>query len=611
MRRTRHESNNLFGLNTPVAPVGYLLERLLGLRRCARIYNEIDARRSHGGRDFFAAVLDRLQVTYAAAGDETGRIPVAGPALIIANHPFGGIEGLILIDLLRRLRPDVKVLANSILRRIPELRETIIPVDPFGSREALRTNVAPLREGLRWLKTGGLLVVFPAGEVSHLHPRRREIADPRWTLHLARLVRNGAAPVVPIFFDGRNGFLFQLAGLLHPRLRTALLPRELLNKAGRHFSLRIANPIPWKKLNAMTDDRELVDYLRLKTYLLGCPTMAEPSGPAEGGESEPSGSEPPPVMAAQSPAILAKEIDRLPTAQLLAENGGMRVFQARADQIPHTLLEIGRLRELTFRAVGEGTGKPVDLDEFDRHYRHIFIWNRDQAEIVGAYRVGKTDEILFRLGKKGLYTHTLFRFRTRVLEQIGPALELGRSFVRVEYQRGYAPLLLLWKGIGRYVSQNPRYRMLFGPVSITREYSDLSRQLIAGTLRETLTLPQISRLIKPRMPMKIRRIRIKGCAPAAARAVMSDIEELSSMIADIEIDQKGIPVLLRHYLNLGGKLLAFNIDPDFGDVLDGLILVDLMRTDGKTLGRYMGKEGLAAFRAYHDDLAARGLPDCA
>ena len=198
-----------------------------------------------------------------------------------------------------------------------------------------------------------------------------------------------------------------------------------------------------------------------------------------------------------------------------------------------------------------------------------------------------------------------------MLEGLGPALEMGRSFVREEYQRGYTPLLLLWKGIGRYVNENPRYRMLFGPVSISRDYSDLSRRLIAETLRESLSLPELARMVKPRIPMRVKGVRIKGCAPEAARAAMRDIEELSALIADIEIDQKGIPVLLRHYLNLGGKLLAFNLDPEFGDVLDGLVLVDLTRTDRRTLARYMGKGEAEAFRAYHENLATTSLADCA
>ncbi len=602
MKSHRRDNHAIFEIHAPFAP---LLEKFFGLRSCAAIYDDLVAHPDDC--DFSAQILERMGMSYVVTDEEFGRIPATGSLVVIANHPFGGAEGLILLDLLRRARSDVRVLANSLLCRIPELRETVIPVDPFGGNAAAAANRTPLREAVRWVRGGGALLIFPAGAVAHLRLRRREISDPPWSPHLARLLRACAAPVLPIFFPGHNGLVFQLAGLLHPRLRTALLPREFLNKAGRRFPLRIAHVVPWKKLAALPDDRELMDYLRLKTYLLGC-VGTEAGPPAESGEEIPpaaTGQEP--VIPPRSTGILVEEIGRLHQSQLLAENGGMQVFQARAAQIPYTLLEIGRLRELTFRAAGEGTGRGCDLDPYDEHYTHLFIWNRDALEIVGAYRLGKTDEILRELGKKGLYTQTLFHFRTRMLEGLGPALEMGRSFVREEYQRGYAPLLLLWKGIGRFVSENPRYRMLFGPVSISREYSDVSRRLMAETLQESLSLPELARMVKPRIPMRVKRVRIKGCAPETARAVMRDIEELSALIADIEIDQKGIPVLLRHYLNLGGKLLAFNLDPEFGEVLDGLVLVDLLRTDWRTLARYMGKDEAEAFRAYHENLATTRL----
>jgi putative hemolysin len=606
MKPERQEPRDIFKIHAPFAP---LLERLFGLRRFAAIYDDLVSRR--GERNFPAHVLEAMAMSFDVADEEFGSIPAQGPLVVIANHPFGGVEGMILLDLLQRVRPDVRVLANSLLCRIPELRQAIIPVNPFGGRSAAAANRTPLRVAIRWVRGGGALLIFPAGSVAHLSLRRREICDPPWQPHLARLLRACAAPVLPVFFPGHNGLFFQLAGLLHPRVRTLLLPREFLNKSGRRFPLRIAHAIPWKKLSGLAEDRELMDYLRLKTYLLGCGGGGE-GPPAESGDGlPPAKAEMEPVIPPQSPAILIEEIGRLPKSQLLTESGGMQVFQARAAQIPYALLEIGRLRELTFRAAGEGTGRRFDLDAFDEHYTHLFIWNRDALEIIGAYRLGKTDEILRELGKKGLYTQTLFHFRTRMLAGLGPALEMGRSFVREEYQRGYAPLLLLWKGIGRYVSENPRYRMLFGPVSISRDYSDVSRRLIAETLQESLSVPELARMVKPRIPMRVKRVRIKGCAPETTRAVMRDIEELSALIADIEIDQKGIPVLLRHYLNLGGKLLAFNLDPEFGDVLDGLVLVDLMRTDRRTLARYMGKGGAEAFRAYHENLATTSLADCA
>jgi hypothetical protein len=218
--------------------------------------------------------------------------------------------------------------------------------------------------------------------------------------------------------------------------------------------------------------------------------------------------------------------------------------------------------------------------------------------VVGAYRIGRCDRILAEQGKAGLYTSTLFRYRSKLFDRLGPALELGRSFIRCEYQRSYAPLLLLWKGIGRFVVANPQYRTLFGPVSISRDYSDLSRQLIAGSLTHSLHLPGLSRLVKPRVPLNFKRVRVRGCRTSLADTFCADIDEVAAMVADIEIDQKGIPVLLRHYLNLGGKLLAFNVDREFSDVLDGLILVDLTLTEKKSLERYLGKDGAQAFLNY-------------
>jgi len=289
----------------------------------------------------------------------------------------------------------------------------------------------------------------------------------------------------------------------------------------------------------------------------------------------------------------------LPTDQCLAQSGAQSVWQATAEQIPHVLQEIGRLREISFRAANEGTGKPLDLDRFDANYLHLFIWNAEADEIVGAYRVGATDQILERYGRRGLYSSTLFDSRMEFFRRLGPALELGRSFVRPEYQRSYSPLLLLWKGIGGFIARQPRYRMLFGPVSISRDYSDLSRHLIATTLLQHCQAKDLAVMVKPRHPASLRPVRVRGCGHSPHPSGFQDFKEVCSVIADVEFKQRDVPVLLRHYLNLGGQLLAFNIDRSFGRVMDGLIVVDLTQTDRKTLQRYMGSEGAAAFLTYH------------
>ncbi|MBN1142595.1 MAG: lysophospholipid acyltransferase family protein [Deltaproteobacteria bacterium] len=580
-----------------------ILEQILKLTDCRSLYAEVTARSP--GEDFPAAVLELLEIEPRVTPADLDRVPARGASIVVANHPFGAAEGLVLAALLRRLRPDVKFLANYLLQRIPEMGELVIPVDPFGGPGAARRNLGPTLESLRWLKKGGLLVVFPAGEVSHWLFGRREIADPPWNNSLARLVRASGAPVVPVFFPGRNGLLFQLAGLVHPRLRTALLPRQLLNKRGRSLPLRIGIPIPASRLRSFGSDREMAEYLRFRTYMLGHAVQA--ANPPR--ETVASAQEP--VMAALGPETLEREVALLSDRQLLASGGDLQVWLAEAWQIPHLLEEIGRLREIAFRQAGEGTGRAVDLDRFDQHYLHLFLWNRKRREIAGAYRCGQCDQILKRFGVEGLYTSTLFRYGPELLKQIGPALELGRSFVRPEYQKSYAPLLLLWKGIGQFLVRHPRYRTLFGPVSITRDYSDFSRQLMAESLWRSLLIPELARLVRPRFPLHQKPLRIKGCDHGTATAALGDIEEVSALVANLEMDRKGIPVLLRQYLNLGGRLLSFNVDPEFGEVLDGLILVDLSRTERKTLERYMTREGAASFLNPLGDAVAEWGRRCA
>jgi putative hemolysin len=301
-------------------------------------------------------------------------------------------------------------------------------------------------------------------------------------------------------------------------------------------------------------------------------------------------------------ARLKAEVDALPASQQLVQAGRFCVYCAPAAQIPRVLQEIGRLRELTFRAVGQGTGKCADIDLFDAYYLHLFVWDARDWAIVGAYRLGLVDEILARHGKRGLYTHTLFRYRTRMMERLNPGIEVGRSFVRAEFQRSFAPLLLLWRGIARFVERSPRYAVLFGPVSISNRYAPASRRLMVAYLSAQRADPRLAGEVRPRRPY---REATAVSAPHAELAGLRSIDELSQLIERIEHDHKGIPVLLRHYLRLGGRLLAFSVDEKFANSLDGLLLVDLRETEPTVLARYMGQSGTNAFRAYHAAVPGR------
>jgi putative hemolysin len=303
------------------------------------------------------------------------------------------------------------------------------------------------------------------------------------------------------------------------------------------------------------------------------------------------------VRAPVPPSLLAAEIDVLPAEQSLVGAGQFRVYCARAPEIPWCLQEIGRLREVSFRAVGEGTGKAVDLDAFDQYYVHLFVWDGEAKAIVGSYRLGLADEIMEQLGEDGLYTHSLFRYSPRALEVMNPAIELGRSFVRPEYQRSYAPLMLLWRGIGAFIQRHPRYAVLFGAVSISNSYDPASRQLIVDYLRAYTVEKDLARYIKSRRPFSTR---LSTFARRRDDDIgLKDVEQLSKLVSRIEPDEKGIPILLKQYLKLGGRLLGFNTDPDFSHALDGLMRVDLRNSDPKVLGRYMGEEGACTFLAYH------------
>lgn len=599
-------SNSTFGLNGALSLKPFprlsrlierVLERIFALDALERRYRTLP--RAADADEFLGQALDVLRIGYEVPPQDLAHVPVRGPAIVVANHPFGAVEGMVLARLLRRVRPDARVLANHFLARIPELADILIPVDPFSGRNAIRANVRPLRAAVRWVQRGGLLLVFPAGAVSHLQLPRGRVTDPPWSPSIGRVVALTRAPVLPAYVHGANSALFQVAGLLHPRLRTALLPRELLGKAHTTLRLRIGPPIPGAQLKACRSDAELVNYLRMRTYLLA-------EFDSAGSGQEPARTARPPAKAPMAPAtprrLLRAEVEALPAEQRLAVSGRFTVHYARAPQIPWCLQEIGRLRELTFRAAGEGTGKASDIDLFDAYYLHLFVWDGAGQEIVGAYRLGRTDEILARYGKRGLYTHSLFKYRRQALERMDPGIELGRSFVRAEHQRSYAPLMLLWRGIGEFIARSPRYAVLFGAVSISGSYAPLSRRLLVDFLEANTVESSLARHVRPRRPFRARR-------PAACDdgGALRDIEEVSRLVAQIERDDKGIPILLRQYLKLGGRLLGFSADPAFSDALDGLIVVDLRSTDPRLLARYMGEEGARAFRAFHAAASASPL----
>jgi putative hemolysin len=572
------------------------IARLLRLREDAKNFEDPFA--------FVDVALRELQVQLDLPAFEEERIPATGPVIITSNHPYGGLDGLLAMATIGRRRRDLRILVNPELAQLDAIGSLMIPVDPFGGPQAKRANAAGMRKALRHLEEGGALMIFPAGEVSHLHLRTWSISDPPWSTTSARLVRICGAPVVPMYFGGANSALFQLAGIVHPKLRTLLLPHELGNKLGARVAIRLGQPLAPSKLAAFETDTQLAAHLRLKTYLLAS-SASSPSRAEVQAASAPTERALEPIAAAVDPERLSCEIETLPPEMLMVSSGRMRVYCAPTSRIPWTLQELGRLRELTFRAVGEGTGRSADIDVFDDYYEHLFIWNTESREIIGAYRIGRTDEISRRFGKRGLYTSTLFDYNELFIKLLGPALELGRSFVRIEYQKSFASLMLLWKGIAEYVARQPRYCRLIGPVSISNDYLPLSRELLVGFLRKKTFEHLAPTVVRPKRPFR-RRFSLRSLAGDES---LADIEALSTVVADLEPDGKGAPVLLRQYLKLGGKMLGFNVDPDFGDALDCLVLIDLRKTNPRVLRKYMSDAGWERFSQAHRRL--RPLPNAA
>jgi putative hemolysin len=542
-------------------------------------------------------LLDEMRVSLRVRPADQTRIPAAGPVVMVSNHPYGMLDGALLTVLLTRVRPDVKVLTNFQLSDVPELARHCIFVDPFQSEGSAESNRRALRESLAWLRRGGMLAIFPSGEVSHWQMPEAQIADPEWHDTAVRLIRHSGAVALPAFVCGHNRVGLQLLGMVRPKLRTAFLLQEFLQNEGRTIEVRVGSPITAMAITALRDNHKAIEYLRWRTYLLArrskpgiSPLRAVRSRLAAKKNSAA-------IAAGVDPAQLEREIAQLPEDRSLAENGDLAVYLGRADEMPQMLREIGRQREATFRQVGEGTGKSLDLDRFDEYYWHLLLWNRSKRQLVGGYRAGDTAQIVASRGVNGLYTNTIFRYDERIFEKLGPAFELGRSFVRPEYQRQYTPLLLLWKGIAGLIALQPEIPLLFGAVSVSNDYTKASREMIYRFFEARIREDELAGLITPRHPFRPAVLRPWDCR--AMCGALRDLDDLSQPITDVEPDGKGLPILLRQYAKIGGRLLGFSLDRSFSNTLDGLIVVDLRKTEPPVLDRYMGRAPAAKFRQLH------------
>ena len=544
---------------------------------------------STSDKSFEDKILAELGIELNYNINDVNKIPESGPLLIVCNHPFGGVEGIILSSIIQKRRSDYKILANYLLKRIPELENRFIFVDPFNKAKSIEKNIKPLKETIRYLKDGGVVAVFPSGEVSSFNLKNRNVTDPEWNENIARIAQLTKVPVLTIHFNGSNSKIFHLAGMINSKFRTLLLPRELLNKSKQEISLSIGNVIPAKRITKFSNPKELTSYLRFKTYILGNKINTERKQNNDSSSSE--------ISISPENSFLIIEIEKL-KPNLLSQSGDYTVYYATAKDIPFLIMELGIAKEETFRLVGEGTGMSMDLDTFDDYYIHLILWNHKDNQLAGAYRLGQSDKILKKYGKKGLYTSSLFKFSSKFFKKIGPSLELGRSFVRAEYQKSFTPLLLLWKGIGEYITRNPKYSVLFGPVSISNEYTTLSQKLLMDFLLAHHANKKLRNNAKPRNKVKFKKIQ-KNISDISFLN-NSKFDEVSSVISELEADGKSAPILLKQYLKLGGSIVQFNRDPIFSNVLDALIVVDLKVTPSSSLEPYFQKEGLKHFYQFNN-----------
>jgi len=553
-----------------------LFKALLKLLKLDKVDEVYQTSSSKTGLEFIDEVLAQLNIEYEFNIEELNNIPEKTPFILVANHPYGGIDGLILLSIILKKRADFKVMANYLLQQIPAFKDNFVAIDPFEKGANSAMNITGIKRCLTLLRNGIPIGIFPAGEVSSFHFNRMKISDRMWHPVVGKMIIKANVKVVPVFFSGHNSLLFNLLGLINPNLRTAKLPSELFNKH-EIIKVRIGKPISVDTIKEFEDHDHLLRFLRAKTYSLGSSLDVKhhflfPKS---------SSVNPQPVIEHTEQNLLNEEIYQLRNGNgLLYKYKEFEVFISGASAIPNILRELSRLRELTFREAGEGTNLSCDTDEFDLHYKHLFIWDNVKILIVGAYRIGEGDKLFARFKKKGFYLNELFKFSKDFNPIFKSSLELGRSFIVKEYQKKPFGLILLWKGINEVVNRgNGKYQYLIGPVSISNKFSKLSKDLLVDYIFKNHFDKKLSEYVKPRKRYKYQH---RGEENNLRKSHLKDIKLLDQIISDIEPDQSKIPVLVKKYLSQNAKIISFNVDPKFNHTLDGLLVMRLDEVPAET-----------------------------
>ena len=555
-------------------PIVSAVMRLAKINKVNDLYDKI---KDLEGQEFFDKLLEELNVKYLAFQEDLAKIPKTGPFILVSNHPLGALDGVIMCKILTEIRPDFKVMGNFLLTKIKPMEPYVISVNPFEKRKEAYSSMSGMREALKHLSEGGCLGIFPAGEVSNKNNEYNEILDKEWQEPALKLIKKAQVPVIPMYFHAKNSKLFYNVSKIHPDLQTLLLPSEMVNKREKPIKIRIGRPVTPKILNEYETPKELGEFLKKKVYMMKS-YFEDRKSVAEFLKVKNLNISP------KEEVVVQNIIDETPLAEILADrenlrkkegkmlfsNGDYEVYFTKFDEIPAMMREIGRQRELTFRAVGEGTNLPFDLDEYDKHYHHLILWDNVAQKIAGAYRMALGSEVMKNYGIKGFYTNSLFDFDQELQPFFKKVIEMGRAYISIEYQQKPLPLFLLWRGIVHVCLRNPEHKFLMGGVSISNRFSDFSKSLMIEFMRSHYFDPVVAQYVHPKNDYKV--YLSERDKSLFFEGLDDDLNKFDKLIDDFEPEMR-LPVLIKKYIKQNAKVVAFNVDPNFNDAIDGLMYI--------------------------------------
>lgn len=557
-------------------PIASAVMALTKLNKLNSFYDEI---KDLKGQDFFNAFLQNLGVKYIAFEEDLAKIPKTGPFILVANHPLGAIDGILMCKILSEIRPDFKIMGNFLIQKVEPMKDFVIPVNPFESRKEVFSSTAGMRATLKHLQKGGCIGIFPAGSVSNKNNNANEITDTEWLIPALKLIKKAKVPVIPMYFHTRNSTTFYALANMHADLQTLMLPSEMLKKHDKPIRIRIGRPVSAKVQEEYESIKEFGEFLRKKVYMMKSyydrrKSIAElfkfPHLPLK----FPLKSEQQVIqnIIEETPhEKILEDIENLNRKdKLLFKNASYEVYFTEYDEIPSMMREIGRQRELTFRAIGEGTNLPFDLDEYDKHYHHLILWDSKAQKIAGAYRMALGSQVMKNQGIDGFYTSSLFEYDAELRPFFRKVIEMGRAYINLEYQQKPLPLFLLWRGIVHVCLRNPEHKFLMGGVSISNRFSDFSKSLMIEFMRSHYYDAAVGQYVHPKKDYKVR-LKDKE-KHLFFEGVENDLNKFDKLIDDIE-PQMRLPVLIKKYIKQNAKVIAFNVDPNFNDAIDGLMYI--------------------------------------